>query len=171
MLYLLDANVLITAHQSYYPVDAVPEFWGWLSHQALAGNVKMPVETYEEVRDGSTDEERDQLFAWISDEANKIAVLLDEDVNPALVARVLNEGYAPDLSDDEVEQIGRDAFLIAYGLASPAERCVTTTEVSSPRKQRQNRKIPDVCASLGVTCCNTFAMLRTLDFSTNWRKP
>ena len=31
MLYLLDANVLITAHNLYYPIDAVPEFWGSVS--------------------------------------------------------------------------------------------------------------------------------------------
>ena len=28
MLYLLDANVLITANLTYYPLDQVPEFWG-----------------------------------------------------------------------------------------------------------------------------------------------
>jgi len=27
MLYLLDANVVITAHNTYYGLDAVPEFW------------------------------------------------------------------------------------------------------------------------------------------------
>ncbi|MBI3208790.1 MAG: DUF4411 family protein [Candidatus Solibacter usitatus] len=37
MLYLLDANILITAHKSYYPLDQVPEFWSWLKHQAEAG--------------------------------------------------------------------------------------------------------------------------------------
>jgi len=73
------------------------------------------------------------------------------------------------LSDDEIEQIGRDPFLIAYALALPADRCVVTTEVSRPTLERQNRRIPDVCASLGVTCCDTFAMLRALRFSTRWQ--
>jgi hypothetical protein len=31
MLYLLYANVLITASNSYYPIDQVPEFWAWCS--------------------------------------------------------------------------------------------------------------------------------------------
>jgi Domain of unknown function (DUF4411) len=31
MLYLLDANVLITARNRYYPIDTVPEFWSWLA--------------------------------------------------------------------------------------------------------------------------------------------
>lgn len=48
MLYLIDANVLITAHNDYYPIDGVPEFWDWLTHQATNGILKMPVEIYEE---------------------------------------------------------------------------------------------------------------------------
>jgi hypothetical protein len=168
MLYLLDANVLITAHNLYYPVDGVPEFWAWLVHKGAIGDLKMPLENYEEVKDGSTDEERDLLFGWIKAEEVKSAILLEENVDSGLVARVINEGYAPDLTDDEVVQLGRDPFLIAYALASPADRCVVTTEVSAARKQRQNRRIPDVCAAMGVLCCHTFAMTRALGFKTGW---
>ncbi len=170
MLYLIDANVLITAHNLYYPVNSVPEFWDWLAFRADAGDIKMPLETFEEVKDGGTDEERDLLFGWISDDAHRSALVLAEEVDLALVARIVDEGYAPDLTDQEVEQIGRDPFLIAYGMAAPAERCIVTTEVSNPRKQRQNRKIPDVCGSFGVSCCDTFTMLRALGFTTSWRR-
>jgi len=168
MLYLLDANVLITAHNLYYPIDSVPEFWAWLVHQGGGGDLKMPLENYEEVKDGSTDEDKDLLFGWIKAAEVKAAILFDEKVDTDLVARVINDGYAPDLTDDEVIQIGRDPFLIAYALASPADRCVVTTEVSAPRKQRQNRRIPDVCATMGVVCCNTFAMTKALGFKTGW---
>jgi hypothetical protein len=168
MLHLLDANVLITAHSLYYPIDTVPEFWAWLVHKGQSGDLKMPLENYEEVKDGSTDAERDLLFGWIKEEGVKAALLLDEQVDQALVARVINEGYAPDLTDDEVLQLGRDPFLIAYGLASPANRCVVTTEVSAPSKRRQNRKIPDVCATMGVLCSNTFVMMKALGFRTGW---
>jgi len=171
MLYLLDANVLITAHNLYYPVNAVPEFWEWLVFHGEEGRLKMPIETYEEVKDGSTDEERDLLFGWISDDRNKAALIFDEEVNQELVACVVEQGYAPDLTDQEIEQLGRDPFLIAYALTKPGERCVVTTEVSSPRKQRQNRRIPDVCNTLGVTCSDTFGMSRTLGFTTSWRRP
>lgn len=37
MLYLLDANVLITASRLYYPVDQVPEFWAGCSIKPLLG--------------------------------------------------------------------------------------------------------------------------------------
>lgn len=170
MVYLIDANVLITAHNLYYPVNGVPEFWEWLAFRAAAGDIKMPLEIFEEVKDGGNDEERDLLFGWVSEEDNRAVLVLNEEVDPGLVARVVDQGYAPDLNDQEIEQIGRDPFLIAYAMAAPAERWVVTTEVSSGRKQRQNRKIPDVCETMGVSCCDTFTMLRALGFTTGWRR-
>jgi hypothetical protein len=94
---------------------------------------------------------------------------LDEAADPRLVARVIDQGYAPDLTDDEVEKIGRDPFLIAYALVAPQERCVVSTEVSAPKKTRANRRIPDVCQTMGVRCTNTFGFLRALDFRTSWK--
>ena len=108
------------------------------------------------------------LFAWIQDETNRAALLFDQDVNGDAVQNVLDR-YADDLTDDEIEAIGRDPFLIAHALADVANRCVVTTEVSKPRMRRQNRRIPDVCTDLGVQCCDTFAMLKSLRFSTRWR--
>src|SRR3546814_14914620 len=78
---------LITAHHLYYPVDAVPEFWEWLAHQGVAGQIKMPVETFEEVKDGGTDAERDMLYAWVQEDAHKSAILFDEDVGPEQIGR------------------------------------------------------------------------------------
>ena len=169
MLYLLDANVLITAHNQYYPLDVVPQFWAWLSNKGAAGVIKMPLETFEEIKDGGADDQEDPLFAWLhTNEVNKAALLLNEEADEARVQQVLNN-YALDLTDDEIEQIGQDPFLIACGLAAPADRCVVTTEVSRPGAQRQNRRVPDVCNDLGVTWCDTFAMLRALQFSTLWQ--
>ena len=113
-MYLLDANVPITAANQYYPLDAVPEFWDWLAYQAEIGNVKMPIETFEEVKDGGTDEEKDLLYGWI--QSHKDILILAEQVEPAAVQHVVNDGYASDLSDSEIEEIGRDPFLIAHAL-------------------------------------------------------
>ncbi|MGJ7483737.1 DUF4411 family protein [Variovorax sp. LT2P21] len=170
MLYLLDANVLITAHNSYYAVDSVPEYWEWLAYQGEQGRVKMPFEIFEEVKDGPADADKDLLFAWLQEDVNKKALLLSDVVDPALVQMVTASGYAADLTDDEVEQIGRDPFLIAYALSSKDQRCVVTVETSAPKKQRHNRKIPDVCNSLGQGWCNPFEFNRALGFSTQWKQ-
>lgn len=162
MLYLLDANVLIDANRDYYPIDRVPEFWDWLIAMGENWRVKVPLEIYEEVTDG-----KDVVAIWLRD--NKDVLLLDEDVHEAIVARVTEEGYAADLSDDEIEKIGRDPFLIAYALAVPGQRCVVSNESSRPSRIRANRHVPDVCDDFNVPRRNTFELIRALNFSTDWR--
>lgn len=168
MLYLLDANVLITANNSYYAIDQVPEYWEWLTYMGSQGRVKMPFEIFEEVKEGPKDIEKDLLFAWLQEEADKKALLLEEKVDLDLVQKVIAEGYGPDLTDYEVVQIGRDPFLIAYGLVAE-ERSVVTVETSAPKKQRQNRKVPDVCKGMGANWCNPFEFNRALGFRTQWK--
>lgn len=163
MMYLLDANVLIDAHRDYYPLARVPEFWRWLTHHGTSGSVKIALEIYEEVKRGD-----DELAHWLREPATQASLLLAHEPDPVLVRRVIEDGYAADLTDDELERLGRDPFLIAYALASPAASCVVTTERSRPSRVRGNRHIPDVCSGLGVRACHTFDLLRELDFRTGW---
>lgn len=83
-LYVLDANVLITAHNQYYPIDAVAEYWGGLVHVGSQGLVKMPYEIFDEVKDGPGGE-TDLLFAWLRHQETKAALLLPDMVDPVLV--------------------------------------------------------------------------------------
>ncbi len=168
MLYLLDANVLINANNFYYPVDRVPEYWEWLLHMGQVGRIKMPLEIFEEVKDGPKDQEKDLLFSWIQKPESKAALILDEDINIETLQSVIKLGYADNLTDDESEQLGRDPFLIAYALRDQ-ERCVVTAEVSKPSFKRQNRKVPDVCKTLGVRWCDPFVLAKELGFRTNWK--
>ena len=165
MLYLLDANVLITANSNYYPLDQIPEFWGWVHHQASSNRIKIPREIMEEIKAGKDD---DPLLNWLCTPEVEFALLLDEVVDVSLVQHVVSTGYAPDLQDDEVEKIGRDPFLIAYALADPANRMVVTIEVSRPSTQRANRKVPDVCNAVGALSCGPFALNKALGFRTGW---
>ena len=167
MLYLFDANVLITASNMYYPIDQVPEYWSWVRYQGKLGNVKIPDEIYEELLMGRKND--DSLLDWIKDKESQDALRLDEAVDIPTVRLVISGGYAPDLSDTEIEVIGRDPFLIAYGLVSKSHRCIVTVEVSSPAKKRQNRKVPDVCKHFAVECCNPFQANRALGFHTGWK--
>lgn len=160
MLYLLDANVLIDANRDYYPIGRIPEFWEWLVEMGSENQVKVPIEVYEEVKDG-----KDDLAKWAKERIVSEALLLDEEADSVIISRVLSQGYAPGLTDDEVEKLGRDPFLIGYALLQ-SDRCIVTTEVSKPKRLRANRHVPDVCKDLGVKCCNTFEFVRVLDFRT-----
>ena len=160
-MYLLDANVLIDANRDYYPIDRVPEFWDWVITQANVGHIRIPEDIYEEIAGGT-----DALAKWMKARANKSALMLNEQVDRGLLNRVVNEGYAADLTDQEIAALGRDPFLIAYALVAPRDRVVVTTEASKPSKQRQNRKVPDVCSGLGIRPIHTYQLVRELDFRT-----
>ncbi len=166
MLYLLDANILITAANTYYDIGRVPEFWTWLQHQGTSGNIKIPLEMYEEVLEGR--KEDDPLLDWLKNDGIRTALLFAEKCDANLVRRVVREGYANDLTDDEVEKLGRDPFLISYGL-DQGNRCIATTEVSRPSRIRHNRHIPDVCAALKVNCCGPWELNKQLGFKTGWK--
>ena len=173
MLYLLDANVLIRAHHDYYPLDRLPGFWKWVRGQAEAGVIKMPFEILREVARGN-----DALATWIKRSRIEKALRLDEEVDQGTLQRVLDTGYGPNLTEDEIEEAGRDPFLVAYGtvagtvrtdlprhtLMGDSQRTVVTKEVSKPSRQRGGTKVPDACDRLGVPWITDFELYRRLDF-------
>ena len=168
VLYPLDANVLIDANRDYYPIARVPEFWEWLLEMGMLDRIKIPQEFFEEVILPPPPKNRpDPLVEWLK--TNKKALVLDEEAVAELVTRVTEQGYADDLTDQEIEKIGRDPFLVAYALVDTLKRCVVTTEHSKETKTRSNRKLPDVCDYFNVRCINTFALIQELDFYTGWR--
>ena len=85
--------------------------------------------------------------------------------------RALNDGYqAQDTSfnDGELLKIGRDAFLVAYGLAD-GNRVIVTREVSKRTKRLGASKLPDACDDCGVSWTTDYEMYRLLDFNLNGR--
>ena len=109
----------------------------------------------------------DALALWLKE--HRDALLLAEAVDMDLVRQVTCEGYAPDLTDIEIEKLNQDPFLVAYALAAPGQRRVISNENARPSARRANRKVPDVCDDFGVTCWPAFRFFRELDFRTDWR--
>lgn len=169
-LYLLDANTLIDAKRDYYPISRVPEFWEWLIYNGQQGKVKIPIEVYEEFSDTKDkDGEMDELADWAAQMEVKKALLLEEQAEPDLVARITYGGYIANPTDDELKKIGRDPFLISYALRDIENRGIVTTETSKPTRSGANRHIPDVCRDFNIRCINNFQMIKELNFSTNWK--
>ena len=169
VVYLLDANVLITADRTYYPMTRVPEFWQWLLYQAESGRAKIPREILEEVLRGKQPGRSDPLLDWIHSDNVKSSLLLPGEPIMTLVRRVVEEGYGRELTEDEVQRIGRDPFLVAYALEDPSRRRIVTAEVSKPSRERANRKIPDVAGDFGILTGDPFEFTHELDFRTDWR--
>jgi hypothetical protein len=139
-------------------------FWEWLVFKGGQGEIKLPQDIYEEITAGT-----DNLCDWLKDSQHRDALLLDEEVDLQIVQRVLSQGYSPRLSDTDILKVGRDPFLIATAMVSPDARIVVTTEVSRPSAIGANRRVPDVCRTMGVLCVTPFQMQATLNFSTGWR--
>jgi len=158
VVYLIDANVLVTADKQYYPLDRVPQFWDWLLQQCEAGTVKMPFEIYDEIAQGN-----DDLADWIKQQHVRDVLVLDEEVDGGALNHVFETAYAADLTDTEVDEAGRDPFLVAYGCVND-DRVIVTKEVSKPSKTRGRRKVPDACDDCGVKWMDDFALYRALDF-------
>lgn len=161
MLYLLDANTLITAHNTWYGQNRVPEFWRWLLHHGEAGTVKMPAEIYAEVEGGN-----DMLADWMRDKTTKNALQLGETAAPDAVQAVLRF-YGDPLTDSDLITIGQDPFLIAAALGHD-DRSVVTAENSRPARTGARRHVPNVCEDCGVRWMHTIAFIADLDFSTSW---
>ena len=158
MLYLLDSNCVIRAHEDYYPLDRIPQFWDWLLREAADGHAKMPWEIYNEIALA-----KGPLRNWIAQKEVVEHLILDEEVDSVIFNRVLEKAYAPDLSDAELEQAGQDPFLIAYALMGE-QRTVVTKEVSKTSHTRGKRKVPDACDIMGVPWMDDFTFYRIRDF-------
>ena len=131
--------------------------------------MKIPEEIYEEiVLPRPRPENPNILVDWLTEHQNVLR--FDEPASTGLVAYATEQGYAADLTDEEIEKIGRDPFLIAYALVDVQERCVVTNERSRPSRSRGNRHLPDVASDLSVRCIDAFDLIQNLDFRTDWRR-
>lgn len=161
MLYLIDANVLVTANNQYYSLDRVPQFWDWIQAQAEAGTIKMPFEIHDEIARGN-----DDLAEWITLAHVREALVLQEEADADALNYVFANAYGENLTDTELVEVGRDPFLVAYGLMDE-DRVIVTKEVSKPSKVGSSRKVPDACDDCGVTWMDDFKLYRELDFRIN----
>ena len=158
MLYLLDANVLIRAHEDYYPIDRIPQFWDWLANEADSGHAKMPLEIHDEIASASG-----PLKDWVTDTHVRSAIVLSEEVDRDLLNHVIDRAYAPDLNEDELDEAGRDPFLVTYALMGH-DRTVVTKEVSRTSQIRGRRKVPDACTIMGVPWLTDFRFYQQRNF-------
>ncbi|MEN3942298.1 DUF4411 family protein [Prosthecobacter sp. SYSU 5D2] len=155
--FLLDTNVLITAHRSYYAFDLCPGFWQSISDGHAAGRLCSTVRVRDELLKG-----KDLLADWLKitlpdgffldDSSAEIAT----EYGPLMswvVARGFTSGAQAKFASDA------DGWLIAT--AKKEGFCLVTHEVSRP-EARAKVQMPDVCKEFGVAYCNTFDMLREL---------
>lgn len=158
MAYLLDSNVFIEAHNSYYSFDFHQAFWNKLLEQAEEGEVI----SIDEVKDELMEFE-DELSDWVSNSFSFAFYSVDDPDVIQQYGRIMNWAededqfldYAKkDFADDT------DAWVVAYAVAY--NHTVVTHETYEPDIKNEI-KIPNVCEEFDVPYCDTFEMLRNLD--------
>ncbi len=159
MLHLLDANVFITAKNTYYDPALVPAFWSWLEDQARRGTVASTDLVYDELKAGD-----DDLAEWVKD--HRDSLFRFESSSKAVAAHVASlgkwakaEGYKPHAVEEFMDLPRADPFLV--GVGAEFGHVVVMLEIPAGSK-RKKVKIPDACDHLGVQWENTFEMMRGL---------
>lgn len=166
MKYCLDANVFIEAHRRYYAFDIAPPFWLALEKWGRQQVVCSPMAVYNELVG-----QRDALANWCRTSGSVLFVGPDIKTYSQyqVAAQHVTSRYQPQLVQSFLA--GADLWVIAYAAAH--NLTVVTMEVF--RQETVDRKtgrvggkkiqIPNVCKHLGVPTCNTFDLLRNLNFS------
>ena len=160
LTFLVDANVLISAHRSYYAFDLCPGFWESVKEGFAAGRIFSTQRVGAELARGA-----DALSAWITDELPE-EFFLDDSVAAIAAA------YAPMMAWVNTRNFlpaakakfatDADGWLVAA--SKQAGFCLVTHEARQDGA-RARVPMPNVCEEFGVSYCNTFEMLRELDCS------
>ena len=164
LLYLLDANVYITAHRVYYAFDLCPGFWDCLIHYFNAGRIL----SIDRVRDelvGSGD----ALSVWAQNApADLFVTSLENEITDAYREVMqwvyANNQFLPQAKSDFSQ--GADGWLVAYARANDA--ILVTLERYAPDAGRRV-PVPNVCRRFGVAYIDTFEMLSELGVRFDWR--
>lgn len=159
MIYLIDANIFIDAHQRNYPLDVVPSFWTNIARLAHAGQICSIDKVKAEIFNND-----DDLTAWCSvnlpDNFFKdSSVCIEEYKSVAEWANSKRGHYKETALRVFLEAERADAWLAAF--AKKEGMTVVTSETSN-LESKKNIKLPDACNSVGVSSTNTIGLLRAL---------
>jgi hypothetical protein len=155
--FLLDANVLITAHRLYYAFDIAPGFWRVLIEQAEKGHII----SIDRVRDELI-ASKDALSNWVRSAFGPWFMSTDDEEVFQSYEEIINWSMEQDQFLDyakaEFASVA-DSWLIAY---AKAYGCTVVTNETYNKEIRRKIQIPNVCEAFGIEYMNTFEMLRKL---------
>ncbi|MEH0147326.1 DUF4411 family protein [Corynebacterium sp. Q4381] len=161
-MYLLDANVLISAAERNYPPDVVPGFWDQLLDAVANGEVKIPEAVYREV----TTLEDKWLTGWLKNNVDQRRgdVLYENLAQARMLARVADWVTDParPYASRHVNNFLRhaDPRLIAAAATEAAVVVTYEERVADPNSTKV--KIPNVADEFGVACVLPMEMFRSL---------
>jgi len=156
--FLLDANVLISAHRQYYAFDLCPGFWDSLLHHFSEDSVCSIDRVKSEIKN-----EGDVLADWVNDTlpaaffCSSDQERVTEIYGQMMVWAQGQKQFKPE-AKTEFAKVA-DSWIMAYAKAH--DMTVVTHEVFSVDAKRKV-PMPNVCTAFDIPFLNTFAMLRHL---------
>ena len=171
--FVLDANVLIGAHRTYYTIDFCPGFWDCLLLHFRGGAVLSIDKVRDELLDisKSKDVEPDALYNWTKAAPKEMFVPSSDQPVADAYKDIMAWVYSrPQYLKDAKSEFARkaDGWLVAYAQAHDVT--LVTQEAFDP-KIRKRVPIPNVCKQFNVDYFNTFEMLRQLGVKFDLRRP
>ncbi|BAU97215.1 PIN domain-containing protein [Corynebacterium suranareeae] len=158
-MYLLDANILMTAADSHYPHDVVPGFWTQILDSLATGESKIPESVHKEL----IAYRAKWVSTWTKTNAAPEFILNEDSAQIqelALITNwVINIRQPPfKISDRNRFLSGADPRIIA--VAAVTKSTIVTYEKPAVDPTSRKVKIPDVAAQFGVSCVTPIEMLR-----------
>lgn len=156
-MYLLDANVLMEAHRSYYGFAIAPGFWIWLAGEHQRGTVGSVDAIHAEISVG-----KDELARWAATLPDSFWLApSDRTVQSVQRATTWVSEPARRYTQAAVMTFMASADLMLIAEAHAGEHILVTRERSAP-EARSRVMIPDVCSALGVRRQDPFTVYRRL---------
>jgi hypothetical protein len=168
-LYLLDANIFITAARGFYSFDFGYNFWNFLVQKAKNNEVASIDKVFDEIKNGD-----DELKSWAKTHFSDY--FFDTKSSDEILenyAKLMNwvenkKGkYKQDAIDMFIKPNNADAWLIACAMTDKEKFIVVTFEKKDDNT-RSRIKIPNVCEEFGIKYCDLYKMLKNLNFKFNF---
>ncbi len=160
--YILDANVFMEASRRYYPFDFAKPFWEALVAYSQSGVLCSIDKVFNEINEGY-----DELKIWAENDFHNY-FFSTQDSNilqsySALVNWAQNQSqYSQIAKNIFMRQENADAWVIAFAHANNFK--IVTHEIFDSNIKKRI-PIPNVCVDFNISYCDTFEMLRSLQFS------
>lgn len=156
-LYVLDSSVFIEAARRYYGLDFAPGFWDALESHGRSGHLVSIDRVKSELERGNDDlaEWAQTMFGVCFARTNEKDIIeAYADVMKWVGVQTQFFSYA---KADFAR--GADGWLAAF---ARARNCTLVTQEEYSQNIKRQVPIPNVCRSFGITCINTFDMMRAL---------
>ncbi|WP_336883745.1 DUF4411 family protein [Priestia koreensis] len=160
-MYVLDANVFISAYRGYYSFEVAPSFWNSLINLADQSKICSIDRIQDEIINPNEDNP-DPLQMWTSENFRDYfekSDALDVLQNYSRIQQwAIDNPQFTDAAKDEFAR-NADAWLIAYAMTKG--NTLVTHEAYNPDVKKRIL-IPVVCRVFGVAYVDTFEMLKDL---------